>query len=172
MGTSEGGGSRVEHPIRIIVNGERHEILVRPTETLLDVLRTRLGLTGTKKACNTGECGACTVLMDGKAVSSCLTLAVESDGADILTIEGLSRSGELDPIQNSFLEHGAVQCGFCTPGMIMAAKGLLEEKPEPEEQDVRKALAGHLCRCSGYVKIVEAVLDAKGRRQAPDRAKT
>jgi aerobic carbon-monoxide dehydrogenase small subunit len=154
----------VEHPIRIVVNGEKHEILVRPAETLLDVLRTRMGLTGTKKACNTGECGACTVLMDGKAVSSCLTLAVESDGSDILTIEGLSRSGELDPVQNSFLEHGAVQCGFCTPGMIMAAKGLLAEKPEPEEQDVRKALAGHLCRCSGYVKIVEAVLDAKPKR--------
>ena len=155
----------MEHPITVVVNGEKHEILVRAAETLLDVLRERLRLTGTKKGCDSGECGACTVLMNGKAVSSCLVLAVETDGAEIRTIEGLGKLDELDPLQNSFLEHGAVQCGFCTPGMIMAAKGLLEENPAPDENDVRRALAGHLCRCSGYVKIVEATLAAKPKKE-------
>jgi carbon-monoxide dehydrogenase small subunit len=142
------------------VNNEKVEILVEENETLLEVLRDRLGLTGTKKGCNIGECGACTVIFNGKAINSCLLLAVQADGAEILTIEGMSSNGELHPIQTSFLEHGAVQCGFCTPGMIMAAKALLDGNPNPNEEEVREALSGHLCRCTGYVKIVDSVLAA------------
>ncbi|MBW2065252.1 MAG: (2Fe-2S)-binding protein [Deltaproteobacteria bacterium] len=142
------------------VNGERYELEVAPWRTLLEVLRDTLNLTGTKQSCAEGHCGACTVIVDGDAVNSCLMLAVEADGKEILTIEGLARGGRLDPIQEKFVTHGAVQCGFCTPGMIMATKAFLEENPNPREDDVKEALAGHLCRCTGYVQIIEAVMAA------------
>jgi carbon-monoxide dehydrogenase small subunit len=142
------------------VNGELYEVAVHPHWTLLEVLREELDLTGAKKGCDAGDCGGCTVILDGKPVVSCLTLAVEADGRDILTIEGLAQNGQLHPIQNAFVEHGAIQCGFCTPGMIMSAKALLDENPNPTEEEVRQAIAGNLCRCTGYVKIVEAILAA------------
>lgn len=143
--------------IELKVNGETHEVAVQPWRTLLEVLRDELGLTGTKNACDGGECGACTVIMDGKPVVSCLVLAVEAQGKDILTIEGMAKDGKLHPIQAAFVEHGAIQCGFCTPGMIMSTKALLDENPNPTEEEIRKGISGNLCRCTGYVKIVEAV---------------
>jgi carbon-monoxide dehydrogenase small subunit len=146
--------------IELTVNGERYEVAVAPWRTLLEVLREELGLTGAKKACDAGDCGSCTVIMDGKAVLSCLILALEAQGKDILTIEGLAEDGQLHPLQAAFVEHGAIQCGFCTPGMILAAKALLDENPRPTEEEVRKGIAGNLCRCTGYVKIVEAILAA------------
>jgi carbon-monoxide dehydrogenase small subunit len=146
--------------ITLKINGEGHQLKVRPHWTLLYVLREELGLTGTKLSCGTGECGACTVLMDGRAVSSCLILAASAEGREITTIEGLSQGDELHPLQSSFVKHGAIQCGFCTPGMIMSAKALLDENPEPTRAEVREAIAGNLCRCTGYVKIVEAIMDA------------
>ncbi len=146
--------------IQLRVNGELYEVAVHPHWTLLEVLREELDLTGAKKGCDAGDCGGCTVILDGKPVVSCLTLAVEADGRDILTIEGLAQNGQLHPIQNAFVEHGAIQCGFCTPGMIMSAKALLDENPNPTEEEVRQAIAGNLCRCTGYVKIVEAILAA------------
>ena len=149
-----------EQVIDLIVNGELCEVLVDPSATLLRIIRDKLELTGTKEACGLGECGACTVILDGKAVNSCLVLAVEAKGKEVLTIEGLRKNGELHVLQKVFVEHGAVQCGFCTPGMILSAKELLDENLEPSEDDVREALAGNLCRCTGYVKIVEAVMAA------------
>lgn len=146
--------------IQLRVNGELHEVAVHPHWTLLEVLREELDLTGAKKGCDAGDCGGCTVILDGKPVVSCLTLAVEADGRDILTIEGLAQNGQLHPIQNAFVEHGAIQCGFCTPGMIMSAKALLDENPKPTEEEVKQAIAGNLCRCTGYAKIVEAILAA------------
>jgi carbon-monoxide dehydrogenase small subunit len=146
--------------IQLRVNGELYEVAVHPHWTLLEVLREELDLTGAKKCCDAGDCGGCTVILDGKPVVSCLTLAVEADGRDILTIEGLAQNGQLHPIQNAFVEHGAIQCGFCTPGVIMSAKALLDENPNPTEEEVRRAIAGNLCRCTGYVKIVEAILAA------------
>lgn len=146
--------------IQLRVNGELYEVAVHPHWTLLEVLREELDLTGAKKGCDAGDCGGCTVILDGKPVVSCLTLAVEADGRDILTIEGLAQNGQLHPIQNAFVEHGAIQCGFCTPGVIMSAKALLDENPNPTEEEVRRAIAGNLCRCTGYVKIVEAILAA------------
>lgn len=144
--------------IELKVNGVRREILVSPNELLLNVLRDRLGLTGTKYGCGIGECGSCTVLVDGEPLLSCLTLAIGLDGSEIVTIEGISRpDGQLHPIQESFLEHGAVQCGFCTPGMIVMAKNLLDEKPSPTEQEIRDHIRGNLCRCTGYTQIVEAI---------------
>ena len=140
------------------VNGKLHSLTVEPNRTLLEVLREDLGLTGTKQACDTGGCGACTVIIDGRPVYSCLVLAADCEGKDILTIEGLASDGNLHPIQEAFIKYGAIQCGFCTPGMVMSAKALLDENPEPTEQDVRKAIAGNLCRCTGYAKIVEAIL--------------
>ncbi len=148
----------MKQPIELRVNGEQYEVAVDPRRTLLEVLRDELELTGPKKGCDTGECGACTVIMDGKPVVSCLVLAVEAQGKDILTIEGVSKNGELHPIQKAFIEHGALQCGFCTPGMILSAKSLLDRNPKPTEEEVRRAIAGNLCRCTGYVKIVEAIL--------------
>ena len=136
---------------------------VEPKRRLLDVLRNDLFLTGTKEGCGRGECGACTVILDGKAVNSCLTLAVQADGGRILTIEGLQNGEKLHPLQEAFIEHGAIQCGYCTPGMILSAKALLDEDPNPTEEGVRTAMAGNLCRCTGYVKIVEAVLSAARR---------
>ncbi|OGP62604.1 MAG: (2Fe-2S)-binding protein [Deltaproteobacteria bacterium RBG_13_53_10] len=146
--------------ILLIVNGEVVAVDVRATDTLVDVLRDTLGLTGTKKSCGTGECGACTVLLDGKPVNSCLILAMDVEGRTISTIEGLEGAdGTLHPIQEAFLRNGAVQCGFCTPGMILSAKALLDERHHPTEEEVRRGLAGNLCRCTGYAKIVQAVLD-------------
>lgn len=147
--------------VRFRVNGEQTTVHVEPTKTLLDVLREDLFLTGTKRGCDSGECGACTVLLNGQAVNSCLILAAELDGKDVLTIEGLSKDRkELHPLQKAFIEKGAVQCGFCTPGLIMTAKALLDKNPNPTEEEVRYGVSGNLCRCTGYSKIVEAILTA------------
>jgi aerobic carbon-monoxide dehydrogenase small subunit len=145
--------------ISLTVNGDSHELAVLPYERLLDLVRDHLGLTGTKEGCGEGECGACTVLMNGKPVNACLVLAPQADGAEIITIEALSKSGELSLLQKQFVELGAVQCGFCSPGMIMTAKALLDENPSPTESEIRDALSGNLCRCTGYEKIVDAVLE-------------
>jgi carbon-monoxide dehydrogenase small subunit len=150
----------MKHLIRLKVNGEAEEIAVEPRKTLLDVIRNDIGLTGTKKGCDMGECGACTVLLDGKAVCSCLVLGVEAEGKEIITIEGLAKGTNLDPLQEAFIKHGAIQCGFCTPGMIITARSLLDENPTPTEEEVRETICGNFCRCTGYVKIVEAILDA------------
>jgi carbon-monoxide dehydrogenase small subunit len=147
----------VKHTIQITVNGRPNEIEVDPWRTLLEVLRDQLNLTGTKQSCAEGHCGACTVLVDGEAVNACLMLALEANGCDILTIEGLAGDGKLNPIQEAFVNYGAVQCGFCTPGMIMATKVFLEENQAPSDEEIKKALAGHLCRCTGYVQVIEAV---------------
>jgi carbon-monoxide dehydrogenase small subunit len=147
-----------KHKIVLKVNGRSFEVKVEAYRTLVDVLRTELGFTGTKKGCGTGECGMCTVIMDGRAINSCLTLAMLADGREITTIEGLSEDQELHPIQSAFVEAGAIQCGYCTPGLIMSAKALIDRKPHPSEEDVREAIAGNLCRCLGYVRNVRAVL--------------
>jgi carbon-monoxide dehydrogenase small subunit len=146
--------------ITLNVNGSAYPVEVKVNKALLDVLRDDLGLTGTKEGCGTGDCGACTVLLDGKPVNSCLVLAVEADGKEIITVEGLARGGKLDPLQEAFVEEGAVQCGFCSPGMLMTGKALLAENPIPTEHEVRQAIAGNLCRCTGYVRIVNAILKA------------
>ena len=143
--------------IELKVNGEPYEVAVDSRRTLLEVLRDYLGLTGTKKGCDEGDCGCCTVLMDGKAVPSCLVLAIEAAGKDIVTIEGLASGGQLHPLQEAFVNYGALQCGFCTPGMILSAKALLDENPKPTEEEIRRAIAGNLCRCTGYIKIIEAI---------------
>ena len=145
------------------INGIIQQLEVQAHHTLATVLREQLGLLGTKVSCGEGECGACTVIVDGKAVNSCIMLAPEVDGREVITIEGLAKKGELDPIQTSFLEEGAVQCGFCTPGMIMSTKALLMEKPDPSVDQVREALAGNLCRCTGYHRIINAVLKSAER---------
>ena len=142
------------------VNGKVRRVTAPADAFLIDVLRDQLGLTGAKNGCGMGECGACTVLLDGAAVFSCLTLAIEAQGHEITTIEGLARDGEADPVQRAFAETGGVQCGFCTPGMILSARALLAENPHPTEEEVRRALSGNLCRCTGYDKIVRAVLAA------------
>ena len=144
--------------IELKVNGELYEVAIKPWRTLLDVLREDLGLTGTKKSCDSGDCGACTVIMNGKLVVYCLVLAVEAQGKDIFTIEGLAKNGQLHPLQQAFIEHGAIQCGFCTPGMLLSAKALLDRNPRPTEAEVREGISGNLCRCTGYTKIVEAIL--------------
>jgi len=146
-----------KHVVRIRVNEEEFELAVAPNRTLLEVLREDLDLLGVKEGCGEGVCGACTVLMDGRPVRSCLTLAMEAEDTSITTIEGLAQNGELDPVQQSFVDHGAIQCGFCTPGMVMAAKSLLAENPSPTRDEIKHALSGHFCRCTGYTKIVEAV---------------
>jgi carbon-monoxide dehydrogenase small subunit len=144
--------------ISFLLNGEATEVEVEDHWTLLHLIREVLGLTGTKEGCGSGECGACTVIVDGKAVNSCLYLAIEADGKDILTIEGLAEpDGTLHPLQRAFVEQGAIQCGFCTPGMILTAKALLDENPNPTEEEIRHALAGNLCRCTGYIQIFQAV---------------
>ena len=147
------------------VNGEPKHWTIAPGDLLLDVLR-REGYFGVKRGCETGECGACTVLVNGKPINSCLMFAAQAEGSEILTIEGVAQRDKLDPIQDAFLEHGAVQCGFCTPGMILSAKALLAENPDPTEADVRETLAGNFCRCTGYLKPVQAVLAAAQRYQA------
>ena len=143
--------------ITLRVNGEVQEVAVKPNDTLLEVLREKLGLIGTKEACGVGECGACTVLIEGKPVLSCLTLAMDATEQEVTTIEGLSPGEDLDPIQASFIRYGAVQCGFCTPGMILTVKELLDREENPDEAQIREAISGNLCRCTGYAKIVEAV---------------
>ncbi|OLC26575.1 MAG: (2Fe-2S)-binding protein [Actinobacteria bacterium 13_1_20CM_2_65_11] len=147
-------------PIRVTVNGAEREVEVAPNTTLLDFLRDRLQLTGTKECCDLGECGACTVLLDGRAVNSCLMLAVEGDAREVTTIEGLSENGRPNALQDAFLAKGAVQCGFCIPGQVMAARYLLSRNPHPTLAEVREGLSGNLCRCGGYVQICEAVLAA------------
>lgn len=151
---------KVKHNIRLTVNGESYTVAVEPCESLLDVLRDKLGLTGTKKGCNRGDCGACTIIIDGKTVNSCLVLAVEADDKEVLTVEGLANNGQLHPIQEAFVQYGAVQCGYCTPGMIMSVKALLDENPNPTEEEVKRAISGNLCRCTGYVKIIDAIKKA------------
>jgi carbon-monoxide dehydrogenase small subunit len=157
-----GGGSEAmeKRLVQLRVNGEVHDVAVTPNETLVEVLRERLELTGTKMGCGEGACGTCTVLLDGKPVRSCLTLAVEAQGKEIVTIEGLAQGTELHPVQKAFIEHGAIQCGFCSPAMILTSKALLDENPHPTEEEVRRAISGVVCRCTGYAKIVEAVLAA------------
>lgn len=162
--TFQQGDAVKQEEIRLVINGDPYEVVVKPKETLLDVLRNKLNLTGTKKGCDVGDCGACTVLMDGKPVPSCLVLAIEARDREITTIEGLADRGNLHPIQKAFVENGAIQCGFCTPGMVLVAKALLDENPKPTEGEVKEAISGNLCRCTGYVKIVEAVLAASRSR--------
>ncbi|HTS66720.1 MAG TPA: (2Fe-2S)-binding protein [Candidatus Acidoferrales bacterium] len=151
--------------LRLTVNGNPQVWDIAPGDLLLDVLR-REGYFGVKRGCETGECGACTVLVDGKAINSCLMFAAQAEGREVVTIEGIAQDGRLDPLQEAFLDHGAVQCGFCTGGMIVGAKALLDRHPHPTEDQVREALSGHLCRCTGYKKPVEAVLAAAGRKEA------
>ncbi len=146
--------------IKLKVNGELYEVAIHQHRTLAEVLREELDLIGTKEACNEGDCGSCTVILDGKTVTSCLTLAIEADGKEIRTIEGLAKDGKLSPLQQSFVDHGAIQCGYCTPGMVMSATALLEENPKPTEDEVRMGISGNICRCTGYTKIVEAILAA------------
>jgi carbon-monoxide dehydrogenase small subunit len=153
--------------LRLTINGEAHDVLVEPGRTLLDVLRADLGLTGTKENCLDAECGVCTVLLDGLAVNACIVLAVQCRERSIVTIEGLAAAGELHPLQRAFIDHGAVQCGYCIPGMILAAKACLDDNPEPTEAEIRAALAGNLCRCTGYQKIAEAVRSVAGAAGSP-----
>jgi carbon-monoxide dehydrogenase small subunit len=150
--------------ITLQVNGDEFEVLTEVNKTLLEVLREDLGLTGTKRGCDVGACGACTVLIDGKPQLSCLTLAMAVQGKEIITIEGLAQRGELHPLQKAFVEKGAIQCGFCTPGMILTAKAFLDEHPHPSEREVKRAISGNLCRCTGYVKILEAILSGQENR--------
>jgi aerobic carbon-monoxide dehydrogenase small subunit len=151
----------VKRELHITVNGDAHHLLVETHRTLLEVIREDIGLTGTKNGCGAGECGACTVLLDGEPVNSCLVLAHEAEGREVITIEGLAIGGVLHPIQEAFVSQGAIQCGFCTPGMVMSTKALLDRNPDPDREEILRGLRGNLCRCTGYVKIVEAVETAK-----------
>ena len=152
--------------IELTINGLNYDVVISPEDLLIDVLRQQLGLTGTKKGCGQGDCGTCTVLIDGKRALACLTLAIACQGKAVETIEGLEEDGKLDPIQEAFVDEGAVQCGFCTPGMIMSAKALLEENPNPSRVEIKRGLSGNLCRCTGYIRVFDAVEEAAGRRQA------
>jgi len=143
--------------IKVTVNGAKHTVSIPPDRLLLDMLREDLGLTGTKRGCGNGKCGACSIIMDGKLVDSCLVPAMKADGSEILTVEGLAGEGDLHPIQEAFLEKGAVQCGFCTPGMLLAAKSLLDQNPHPSIEEIKTTISGNLCRCTGYTKIIEAI---------------
>lgn len=152
--------------IKITVNGKTQELQVKPWATLLEVIRDDLGLTGTKEGCGLGECGACTVIMDGNTVNACLVLAPEADGKEITTIEALAQGDKLHPIQEAFMEHGGLQCGFCTPGILVSTKALLDENPNPTDEEIRRGIAGNFCRCTGYTKIFESIKAAaqKGGR--------
>ena len=145
------------YPLTMTLNGESVTVEVEPFDLLVDVLRDKLGLTGTKIGCNEGECGACTVIVDGRAVLSCLLPAMKAHGREVVTVEGLSHDDELHPLQQAFIEKGAVQCGYCTPGLLMSAKALLDEKPKPSVEEIEEAIAGNLCRCTGYFQVVEAI---------------
>ncbi len=149
--------------IRFRVNGKEYQLSVNPDRLLIDLLREDLGLTGTKRGCGEGECGSCTVILNGEATLSCLTPAMKADGAEIFTVEGLAKDERLHPLQQAFWEKGAVQCGFCTPGMLMSAKTLLDKNPTPEIEEIKEAISGNLCRCTGYIKIVEAIKLASER---------
>ena len=154
------GGVDLKKQIRLTVNGVKRELLVAPNDLLLNVLRDQLGLTGTKYGCGIGECCSCTVLVDGTPMLACLMLAISCDGCQITTVEGIAQpDGELHPLQESFLSHGAVQCGFCTPGMVVMGKALLDENPKPSEKEIREYIRGNLCRCTGYTQIVKAIMD-------------
>src|SRR4051794_28429245 len=165
-------------PIHLDVNGVPYDVLVDPARSLVDVLRDDLGLTGTKRSCNEGECASCAVHLDGTVVNSCLVLAVQAVGAQITTIEGLAVNGTLDPVQQAFADNFASQCGYCTPGMIMTAKALLADNPKPTDDEIRQAIRGNICRCTGYAKIVDAIKDASGQlrsastRPPPTRARS
>jgi aerobic carbon-monoxide dehydrogenase small subunit len=150
----------MKKPLQLTVNGENRQLFVEPYYSLLDTLRDELHLTGTKKGCDEGDCGACTILLNGKPVTACLVLAHSTHDADITTIEGLAGGDQLHPVQQAFVEHGGLQCGFCIPGLIMAATGFLNENPAPTEEEVRLAIGGNLCRCTGYARVVEAILSA------------
>jgi carbon-monoxide dehydrogenase small subunit len=152
------------HRISLTINGEYEQVEVPSQMTLLQMLRDRLALTGTKNGCNAGECGSCTVLLNGEPVNSCMVLAVECQDASIVTVEGLAQDGVLDPVQQAILDHGGVQCGFCTPGILISARALLDRKPNPSEDDIHESLVGNLCRCTGYLRIVDAVKDAAARQ--------
>jgi len=154
-----------KHRVTLRVNGEAYDLLTYPHRTLLEVLREDLHLTGAKESCGEGACGTCTVLLDGAPVRSCLLLAIEAEGREVTTIEGLAAGGKLHPLQEAFVEHHAIQCGFCTPGMILTAKALLDATPEPTEEEIRRALSGNICRCTGYAKIVDAVKAASAREK-------
>lgn len=154
------------HRITIKLNDEFEMADVPSNMTLLQMLRDKLARTGTKNGCNAGECGACTVLLNGEPVNSCMVLAVECDGAEVITVEGLAKDGVLDPIQDAIIDHGGVQCGFCTPGILISAKALLDRDSNPSEETIREALVGNLCRCTGYLRIIDAVKDAASRQQA------
>jgi carbon-monoxide dehydrogenase small subunit len=154
--------------IRLTINGSERCLRVAAETTLLELIRDHLGLTGTKEGCGKGQCGACTVLLNGHPVNSCLMLAAQADGHEVTTIEGLGRQGRLDVVQRAFIEEGAVQCGFCTPGLILTARALLDEDPDPSEERIRKAISGHLCRCTGYAAIVRAIRRAAEQR-SPER---
>jgi aerobic-type carbon monoxide dehydrogenase small subunit (CoxS/CutS family) len=155
--------------IALHINGEIHEVAVRPHDTLLHVLREELGLIGTKKGCDAGGCGCCTVLLEGKAVYSCMVFVMAAQNRKITTIEGLQENGRLDPLQEAFMQAGAVQCGYCTCGMIMSAKSFLSHQPDPSEQEIREGIAGNLCRCTGYQKIVDAIKMAAANKQTAPR---
>ena len=152
--------------IELDINGAAYDVVISPQDLLIDVLRQKLDLTGTKKGCGQGDCGTCTVLIDGRRALACLTLAIACEGRRILTIEGMEKNGVLHPIQQAFIDKGAVQCGYCTPGMVLSAKALLDENPAPTEHEIKLGISGNLCRCTGYVKSVDAVRDAAGRLQA------
>jgi carbon-monoxide dehydrogenase small subunit len=152
--------------IELNVNGDTYDVAISPEDLLVDVLRQKMDLTGTKKGCGQGDCGTCTVLIDGRRTLACLTLAIACQGKRILTIEGIELNGVLHPIQQAFIDKGAIQCGFCTPGMVMSAKALLDEHPRPTEHEIKLGISGNLCRCTGYVKIVDAVREAAVRMQA------
>lgn len=156
--------SKMKQFITLRVNGEEYEAAVFPNRTLLEVLRENLALTGTKEGCDDGVCGTCTVLLDGKPVRACLLLAIQARGREITTIEGLAEGERLHPIQQAFIDHGAIQCGYCTPGMILAAKALLEETARPTDQEIKRAISGNFCRCTGYNKIVEAIGSLAGMK--------
>ena len=149
--------------VKLTVNREEYNLKVDSDERLLDTLREQLRLTGVKEGCSVGECGACTVLLDGEAVNSCMILTAQVDGANILTVEGLEVDGELDPLQQAFIDHQAVQCGFCTPGMLLSSKALLNKNPDPDREEIKTAIEGNLCRCTGYEQIIEAVESVAGR---------
>jgi aerobic carbon-monoxide dehydrogenase small subunit len=153
------------HRISLMINGEYEQVEVPSSMTLLQMLRDKVALTGTKNGCNAGECGACTVLLNGEPVNSCMVLAVECDGMQVVTVEGLAKDGVLDPVQQTIIEHGGVQCGFCTPGVLISSRALIDRNPDPSEDEIREALVGNLCRCTGYLRIVDAVKEAASRQR-------